>query len=378
MNANDFVKTLDLTAVDVPNGSQVNQNLETGEPSDDRGMVLITTDSALDTPVVPDTLSYTRFERYVWIRIAYGGATTQVPRLYAWQPSAIDDIVFLRWIEISLTEAELETFLTTYLATYFAANPINGADIASNTIPVTAIEQITQGILGRSAAGTGNVVLIPVGTERYPLQLVGTTLTFAQVATVAVEDLAITAAKLAAASVTDAAIADGTITGTKLVAESVTSTQLDIYDALNGGGSFGSAAAIPIVTVDNRGRVTAISTTPTKLTGYYPCAATAVPAAAGLVQFSHGFAAVPRIVNLVLVCTTTDLGYAVGQEVPIEAFTALTGSYPVPAFTVASNASTIDIRRSSTNNLYIHNATDGTYATPATTGSWSIKGYAYL
>jgi hypothetical protein len=377
MNANDFVKTFDLTAVDAPNGSQVNQNLETGEPSDDRGMVLITTDSALDTPVVPDTLSYTRFERYVWVRIAYGGATTQVPRLYAWQPSAIDDIVFLRWVEISLTEAELETFLTTYLATYFAANPIDGADIASNTIPVTAIEQITQGILGRSAAGTGNVTLIPVGTANYPLQLVGTTLQFAQVVTAAIEDAAITAAKLATNAVTDAAIANGTISGDKLVDESVTSAQMDIFDALNGGDTVGSATAIPIITVNNRGRVTAISSTATKISGYYSIPETAIPAAAGAVQFTHGLSAAPRILNLVLICTTTDLGYAVGKEIPFARFTALSASYPVVALTESSDSSLIDIRRSVFDNLYLNHATTGAYS-PATPASWSIKGYAYV
>lgn len=61
-------------------------------------------------------------------------------------------------------------------------------------------------------------------------------------------DLSITTAKLADSAVTTAKIADAAVTGVKLENSGVTA------------GAYGSASAIPVVTVDAKGRVTAMST----------------------------------------------------------------------------------------------------------------------
>jgi hypothetical protein len=68
------------------------------------------------------------------------------------------------------------------------------------------------------------------------------------VGTANIADNAVTTAKIAAGAVVTADIADANVTGAKLENSGVTA------------GAYGSASAIPVVTVDAKGRVTAAST----------------------------------------------------------------------------------------------------------------------
>jgi hypothetical protein len=83
-----------------------------------------------------------------------------------------------------------------------------------------------------------------------------------------VVDGGITANKLASNAVTTAKIADANVTGVKLENSGVTA------------GSYGSSSAIPVVTVDAKGRLTSVSTT--SVSASAPTTAQVLSATAGL------------------------------------------------------------------------------------------------
>ena len=83
-----------------------------------------------------------------------------------------------------------------------------------------------------------------------------------------IANAAVTTAKLADGSVTTAKLADASVTTAKLVDASVTGAKLENVTA---AGSFGSATQVPAITVDAKGRVTAV--TATTITGVPPTGA---------------------------------------------------------------------------------------------------------
>jgi len=90
---------------------------------------------------------------------------------------------------------------------------------------------------------------------------------------------------------------------------------------------------------------------------------------------AHGLGAVPRFVRGVLVNTTTDLGYSVGDEVPFDDVIVTTAARALSCGASATNV--FAIQNGASTGLYIQHKTLGTTATPITQGSWSMKIYAH-
>lgn len=105
MTSQDFVKRIDLTALTDVTGSQMNQLIDTALPAEDKGLRIITTDSAPDVPVVPDpntalpelaSVVPTHWKRYEWVRMPF--ATGRV-RTYNWNETNTVHATFLYWEE---------------------------------------------------------------------------------------------------------------------------------------------------------------------------------------------------------------------------------------------------------------------------------------
>lgn len=101
----DFKKVLDLTGLTTITASQVDQLLDTAIPADSRGLVVESSDTALNTPVVPDAVGTTKYKRYIWKRVLFDNST----KLYYWKESAASDATFLKWIELNAEIAGLQS-----------------------------------------------------------------------------------------------------------------------------------------------------------------------------------------------------------------------------------------------------------------------------
>jgi hypothetical protein len=62
--------------------------------------VINTTDTAADTPTVPDASVTTKWQEYIWIRHLEAGNVAKA-KVYAWNPSATSVATYLKWQEIT-------------------------------------------------------------------------------------------------------------------------------------------------------------------------------------------------------------------------------------------------------------------------------------
>ena len=94
----DFVKGLDFTALSPASAGDHNTLVDGATPASDRGLVLWSVDTALNTPDVPTTpVTTTKWKRYLWLRIPHGSASSTVPMLYAWNDNATIVATYLKW-----------------------------------------------------------------------------------------------------------------------------------------------------------------------------------------------------------------------------------------------------------------------------------------
>lgn len=107
LTTQDFTKGIDFTGINPATGADHNVLIESAFPKEDtdndgKGLILKTTDSALNTPVVPDASSNNKWRRYLWIRVPHADAADTKPKIYAWNQSANLDPSYLRWIETNI------------------------------------------------------------------------------------------------------------------------------------------------------------------------------------------------------------------------------------------------------------------------------------
>jgi hypothetical protein len=187
MTTQDFQKRLDITGLTEITGSQINQSVETAYPADDKGLIIETTDTAVDVPEVPDpneeleSVTPTYWTRYLWKRNPHADDDENGVRLYAWNPNAESHATFLKWEDfdtvaneaLELAEEALETAeeaatnATTALTQ--STNAVNTANAATasiagintsiNTINSQILDLIEDGIFQGSNNGSSETVI---------------------------------------------------------------------------------------------------------------------------------------------------------------------------------------------------------------------------
>jgi hypothetical protein len=166
MTSQNLVKQIDLTGLEEVTASEINQLLETALLADDKSINLYTTDTALNTPEVPDPTQgelegvdvefWTRFQ---WIRIPHSsaGAESKVKH-YFWNPNATSITTYLKWQspdddldnladDVDALEDDLNaldetvTTLTTSVTTAITAGEDATAAVATLTTTVNNLDQ---------------------------------------------------------------------------------------------------------------------------------------------------------------------------------------------------------------------------------------------
>lgn len=104
MTTQTIKKQIDLTGLMVVTASEINQLTDTAIPADDKGIIIVSDDSALDIPVVPNPntaiigITPTWWTRFIWLRRPFDN--TGLVKLYIWNTFAVSDVIYLKWINL--------------------------------------------------------------------------------------------------------------------------------------------------------------------------------------------------------------------------------------------------------------------------------------
>ena len=331
LSVTDLVKGLDFTGFSSATAADHNALVDGATPildtSDEgKGFVIWTVDSASNVPRVPDpTISglHAKWKRYVWIRVPFPGETNKIPKIYTWNDDATSIATYLKWRQTEADLSSVEADITA-LKNDVADFQADIATISSNAS--TAL----------SLAGTAN-----------------TNASNALSTATAANTNATTAIANAATAQTDADAAQATA------------------DAAN-------TAATSATTVANAASasVTALAAT-VKFFTSSAVSLNSIAAATSLINEAHGLGAAPRQCRGVLVCTATDVGYAIGDEVDL-ASVIYSGSQP--PFSVWSNSTNVgmSIQGSAGPGAIYLIGKLGTGSTNIDKSKWSVKVYAQL
>ena len=154
----DFVHGVDLSAYPTIAGADINNEVDLAYPAAYRGLNLITTDSALNTPAVPTANITTKWKTYIWIRVPHPSASVQTPALYSWNDNAPNDATLLHWVNTTFDPTAILasiTALTAALAvTTATANSAYNMATAVTTTANTALTNSNTAVTVSNNANT--------------------------------------------------------------------------------------------------------------------------------------------------------------------------------------------------------------------------------
>lgn len=268
----DFTKGLDFTGLGVTATAADHNNLvDLGTPYSDKGLVGETTDSALNTPVVPNAAATVKWKKYFWKRIPHSTATDPTPLIYVWNDNNPNVATYLRWVRVTADTAA------------------DQALIAALTVRVTAVELSTATALATANSANSN-------------------------AANAANDAAAAVITAGSAS-TDATAALANAATAQALA---TTADANATAAATAAGSAATNASAALLTANTAN--TAVNLVTAIQSDDLVLALNSL-----MTPILHGLGVVPKRVRWVLHCITADPGtlHSAGDEVPIEHFTYL-------------------------------------------------------
>lgn len=331
----ELQKGVDFTGLTGFTPATLNQLVDNAVPGTNRGFVLI-------KGTTPDTATYPRFTNYLWLDISALPYTLKSYQTGSWVAATVgaDAITTAMLQNGSVTGVKIAS--TTITTTNVANNAITDIKIQDGAITALkyANASITTGAISNNTISTALIL-----------------------------DNAITTAKIQDAAVTGAKIASGAISNSHLAANSVFNTNLAVNAVANTNLQTGAVQATNITD----GVISRAKLSFSLYTNNTP-AAVSLPAQGATATIAHGLAGAPQITRVVMRCTSTDVGWASGDEVEVWAFTDNSAANET-VFAVYVDATNVNILRDGDSaTIRIGNKSTGVGASIDTT-KWQLKAY---
>jgi microcystin-dependent protein len=164
MTTQDLTKGIDITGLEDVTGSEMDQLVDVARTAADKGLTLVTTDTALNTPEVPDpntpdgmAITPTWWTRYLWIRKPFDNTGTL--KVYAWNDEATSDATLLKWYNLgTIAEAALA-------AAVAAQTTADIADTNANTALLNSNNAITDAADAQTDADAANAAVVALAAQ---------------------------------------------------------------------------------------------------------------------------------------------------------------------------------------------------------------------
>lgn len=292
--AYDFITGIDFTGLGggIAAAGDHNNLINLARPQIDKGLVVVSQDTALNTPDVPDAFTTTKWQQYIWVRRLFTGEST-IPLLYMWNEDATFVATYQKWQRVTSDTTAVEALI---------AALDTRVDNVETSLTAAQADIVTSNNTAATALTTANAASATATTANNTANAAQTT-----------ADIA----------VTNAAAAQTTADTAKTASDAAV------------------AAAAAATTASNTATV-AVSDVVTFVSAAYALALGSL-----IATVAHGLTGVtPRNIRWILVCTTNDAaaGFLQGDQVPIESFYGEVGAYQYPAFAVKANSTSITLR----------------------------------
>lgn len=217
-----------------------------------------------------------------------------------------------------------------------AANAYTNAKAYTNGLLSSSVAAATYQAIGSyqplgtyltpsSSLNYGNITNQPAPYTNFSIAFVGTLYVTNETATTS----SVTTANVTTGNITNAnvttLVATNARIGTANVSSNLTAYNVTVTNAVTLPAFQASAGTTNAFCVDSNGNAIAVSfanmRTFMQQTNYVFDSTNLVAGDMAIANFSHGFSATPSYVKWVLVCTTTNASYSVGDEVDFTAFT---------------------------------------------------------
>lgn len=138
-----FITGIDFTTLGQVSSGSLNSAVNGATTAADKGIVLVTTDTAVNVPDIPDTATYPEFKKHLWLRLPFNN--TYKPLLYCWN-NAINDwsLLIVDVFTIEALAQEANDNATAALNTANATNSnLSAVTNVANSANLSATQAVT-------------------------------------------------------------------------------------------------------------------------------------------------------------------------------------------------------------------------------------------
>jgi hypothetical protein len=319
----DFTKGLDFTALASASAGDHNSLVDAATPYvTDKGIVMVSNDSALNTPDVPNAASTTKWKNYIWIRRPHSTATNTTPIAYMWNENTTSVATYLKWQRIPADTSTVDAAL--------AALTLRVEDLEAVNVTLQALVNAANSNAATANTNASAALSTANAANANALQ--------------AISDL------------------DTPTTGVKARVTALEGTVATHTTQI---------AGIQSQVTTNTNNITILQGIVT--TSKYDSGTVALPAVGATTVLAHGLANIPFDFSCVLVCVTNDAatGILAGQLVQFESGV---DAATAPIFLVRADSTNVYVTRSNQATLiFLKNITTGVLTAVTAAANFSMR-----